>query len=435
VVKPWSDRHRNIFQINREVAPRIGAIPDVQLFATPPPAIPGADNFPVEFVISSTGDYDQLLPLARRLSADAAKAHMFWFPPIVDVHIDQPESEVIIDRSKAAMLGVNLQQVGTDLATAMGGNYINFFDIAGRSYKVIPQIKRQERLNPDQLKHIYVTGPNGTLVSLDTIAYVKNAVVARSLNRFQQLNAVVLQGIPSQGVGAALDFLDKDAAQILPKGVRVDYMGESRQLRHEGGSAKFWQMMLLALVLIILVLAAQFNSFRDPFIIILGSVPLALFGAGIFMFLRMPNPNVPFWTNGFTTTFNIFSQVGLVTLVGLIAKNGILIVEFANKLQGSGHSKLEAVHEAAMTRLRPVLMTSLATICGHLPLTWVTGPGAAARNSIGRVLVGGMAIGTVFTLFVVPCVYIFLARDHAKDKVREAAFEEPTKDSLQPAEA
>ncbi|HEY3754671.1 MAG TPA: efflux RND transporter permease subunit [Opitutaceae bacterium] len=435
VVKPWSERHRNIFQINQQVAPQIMAIPDVQLFATPPPAIPGADNYPVEFVISSTGDYDELLPLAKKLSADAMKARQFYFPPIVDVHIDQPQSEVVIDRNKAAMLGVNLQQVGNDLATAMGGNYINFFDISGRSYKVIPQVKRDQRLNPDQLKHIYVTGPNGTLVSLDTIATVKDSVVARSLNRFQQLNSVVLQGIPSQGVGAALDFLDKDAAQILPKGVRVDYMGESRQLRREGGSGQFWQMMGLALILIFLVLAAQFNSFTDPFIIIMGSVPLALFGAGIFMFLRMPNPNIPYWTNAFTTTFNIFSKVGLVTLVGLIAKNGILIVEFANKLQLTGKNKLEAIHEASMTRLRPVLMTSLATICGHLPLTWVTGPGAAARNSIGRVLVGGMTIGTVFTLFVVPCVYMLVARDHSKDKAREAAFEEPRQDSLQPAEA
>jgi multidrug efflux pump len=193
--------------------------------------------------------------------------------------------------------------------------------------------------------------------------------------------------------------------------------------------------MGLAGTLIFLVLAAQFNSFRDPFIIIFGSVPLAIFGAAIFLFLRMPNPNLSWWTDGFTTTFNIYSQVGLVTLVGLISKNGILIVEFANKLQLQGKGKVAAVHEAAMTRLRPVLMTSVATVAGHLPLTWVSGPGAAARNSIGRVLVGGMTIGTVFTLFVVPCVYVLIARDHAKDRAREAAADELDAPHLKPAQA
>ncbi len=224
----------------------------------------------------------------------------------------------------------------------------------------------------------------------------------------------------ARGWTAALTELEKDAAKDLPKGYVTDYMGESRQLRLEGGASKFWQTMLLAGVLIFLVLAAQFNSFRDPIIILFGSVPLALFGAGIFMFLRSPAPNVTFWTDGWTTTFNIYSQVGLVTLVGLIAKNGILIVEFANKLQLTGKSKIEAVHEAAMTRLRPVLMTSVATVAGHFPLTMVTGAGAAARNSIGRVLVGGMSIGTLFTLFVLPCVYILIARDHSKDRIASA---------------
>jgi len=317
----------------------------------------------------------------------------------------------------------------------MGGNYINFFDISGRSYKVIPQVKRVSRLNPGQLESIYVTGPNGSLVPLSTVATVKDSVVARSLNRFQQLNAVVIQGAPAQGLEAALKFMENDAKQLLPQGYQLDYMGESRQLRHEGGSGKFWAMMGLAAVLIFLVLAAQFNSFRDPFIILGGSVPLALFGASIFMFLRMPNPQMKYWTDAFTCTFNIYSQVGLVTLIGLISKNGILIVEFANKLQIAGKSKLDAIHESSMTRLRPVLMTSVATIAGHLPLTWVTGPGAAARNSIGRVLVGGMAIGTFFTLFVVPCVYILLAKDHAHDRDRDKAIAAPETDQLETAHA
>jgi multidrug efflux pump len=210
-----------------------------------------------------------------------------------------------------------------------------------------------------------------------------------------------------------LAFLENEAAQILPKGYVLDYTGESRQLRVEGN--QFLPTFTLAIILIFLVLAVQFNSFRDPFVILAGSVPLAIFGALVFTFLKMPNPNVAFWTQGWTTTLNIYSQVGLVTLVGLVSKNGILIVEFANKLQLAGRSKREAVHEAALTRLRPIIMTTAATIAGHFPLTLVSGAGAAARNSIGLVLVGGMAVGTFFTLFVIPSIYMLVARDHARE--------------------
>jgi multidrug efflux pump len=216
---------------------------------------------------------------------------------------------------------------------------------------------------------------------------------------------------------AALTFLEKTAKEILPPGYTVDYTGESRQFRHEGG--KFLPALMLAIVMIFLALAVQFNSFRDPIVILLGSVPLAMFGALLFTFLRIPDPNTAYWTSGWTTTLNIYSQVGLVTLVGLIAKNGILVVEFANKLQEQGRSKLDAALEAAVTRFRPVLMTTVATIAGHFPLTLVDGPGAAARNAIGLVLVGGMAIGAVFTLFVLPSVYVLLAKDHSKDRVRQ----------------
>jgi len=301
----------------------------------------------------------------------------------------------------------------------VGGDYVNRFDISGRSYKVIPQIQRVDRLNPAQLENIYVTGPKGQLVPLSILATIHNSTVPRSLNRFQQLNAVKISGVPVRPLNQALRFLEDEAAKILPKGYVVNYTGESRQLRTEGN--KFLPTFGLAVILIFLVLAAQFNSFRDPFVILAGSVPLALFGALIFTFLKMPGQNVPFWTNGWTTTLNIYSQVGLVTLVGLVSKNGILIVEFANKLQVQGHLKREAVHQAALTRLRPILMTSGATVAGHFPLTLVTGAGAAARNSIGLVLVGGMAIGTVFTLFVIPCIYLLVARDHSKDRAREAA--------------
>jgi multidrug efflux pump len=237
--------------------------------------------------------------------------------------------------------------------------------------------------------------------------------VPRSLNRFQQLNAVKISGVALRPLDEALRYLEDEAVRIMPRGYVLDYTGESRQLRTEGG--KFLPAFSLAVVVIFLVLAAQFNSFRDPFVILAGSVPLAMFGALIFTFLKMPNPNIPFWTNGWTTTLNIFSQVGLVTLVGLVSKNGILMVEFANKLQEQGLSKQEAVRDAALTRLRPILMTTVATIAGHFPLTLVTGAGAAARNSIGLVLVGGMAIGTLFTLFVVPSIYMLVARDRAKE--------------------
>jgi multidrug efflux pump len=301
----------------------------------------------------------------------------------------------------------------------VGGNFVNRFDIAGRSYKVIPQIKRAERLNPDQLKNIYITGPNGQLVPLSTIATITNSTVPRSLNRFQQLNAVKISGVAIRPLDQALRFLEDEAAKILPQGYVLDYTGESRQLRTEGN--KFLPAFGLAVVLIFLVLAAQFNSFRDPFVILAGSVPLAMFGALMFTFLKMPDPNVPFWTHGWTTTLNIYSQVGLVTLVGLVSKNGILIVDFANRLQQQGRSKREAVREAALTRLRPILMTSGATIAGHFPLTLVTGAGAAARNSIGLVLVGGMAVGTLFTLFVIPSIYMLVARDHSKRPVHEPA--------------
>jgi len=419
VTQPWSERKRNIFQILPQVRQKLSVIPGIQMFAVLPPPLPGGGTFPVEFVLTSTAEEDQILQFAKQLQFKAMQSGMFAFPPTIDVKIDQPQSEVIIDRDKAADLGLNLEQVGTDLGSLIGGNYVNRFDISGRSYKVIPQVQRVDRLNPHQLENAYITGPDGQLIPLSTIATIKNTTVPRSLNRLQQLNSVKLSGVPVRPLDEALSFLEGEAAKILPKDYGINYTGESRQLRTEGN--KFLPAFALAVVLIFLVLAAQFNSFRDPFVILAGSVPLAMFGALLFTFLRIPDPSVPFWTHGWTTTLNIYSQVGLVTLVGLVSKNGILIVEFANKLQLAGKPKLEAVHEAAMTRLRPVLMTSVATVAGHFPLTLVTGAGAAARNSIGLVLVGGMSIGTLFTLFVVPSIYMLVAKDHSKDRIAAAA--------------
>jgi multidrug efflux pump len=417
VVAPWGERERTIFEILPEVQEKVRAIPGVRTLPVLRPALPGGGQFPVEFVLAATAEPEQLLEFARQIQLTATQSGLFAFPPIIDVKIDQPQSEILIDRDKTAELGLDLRQVGADMAAMIGGNFVNRFDIGGRSYKVIPQIQRANRLNPDQLRNIYVSGPNGQLVPLSTIATIRNSTVPRSLNRFQQLNAVKISGVSVRPLDEALTLLETEAAKILPKGFVVDYTGESRQLRSEAN--RFLPTFGLAVILIFLVLSAQFNSFRDPFVILAGSVPLALFGALVFTFLKMPDPNVPFWTQGLTTTLNIYSQVGLVTLIGLIAKNGILVVEFANALQEQGRPKREAVRQAAMTRLRPILMTTAATIAGHFPLTLVSGAGAAARNSIGLVLVGGMAIGTLFTLFIIPSIYMLVAREHSRDSVRQ----------------
>jgi multidrug efflux pump len=428
VLKPWhAPRNRTVFQIMPEVGMRMQKIPGLQILPALPPALPGGSNFPIEFIITSTSDSKDLLEFAQKVQGEAMKSGDFNFMQI-DLKFDQPEARVVIDKDKVATLGLNLAQVGADLASALGGNYVNRFNIAGRSYKVIPQVERSGRLNPGQLTDIYINGPGGRLIPVSAIAHIENETVPRSLNRFQQLNSVKISGMAHVPLDQALKDLEAASHEVLPPGYSFDYTGESRQLRQEGN--KFLPAFLLAITLIFLALAVQFNSFRDPLVILLGSVPLAMFGALVFTYLKMPNPNIPYWTNGWTTTLNIYAQVGLVTLVGLIAKNGILVVEFANKLQEEGKAKLEAVHEAAMTRLRPVLMTSVATIAGHIPLTLVTGAGASARNAIGLVLVGGMTIGTIFTLFVLPSVYVLLAKDHAKDR---ATAQDPSLATAEPA--
>src|SRR5437764_7824835 len=331
---------------------------------------------------------------------------MFIFAD-ADVKFDQPQTEVVFDRDKLRSQGVDLSQAGRDLSVMLGGDYVNRFSIQGRSYKVIPQIARAERLTADQLSQIYVTGSRGSatgesasqdkLVPLSTFATLRTTTEPRELKKFQQLNAVRIQGVVPPGVplDQALRVLEDEARTILPQGFTIDYAGESRQLRTEG--SKFLGTLVLSAILIYLVLAAQFESFRDPFIILAGSVPLALSGALLFSFLGL-------------TTLNIYSQVGLITLVGLVSKNGILIVQFANHLQETGRDKIAAVIEAAGTRLRPILMTTAATVAGHFPLVLATGPGAGARNSIGIMLVTGMIVGSAFTLFVVPSIYTLLAR-------------------------
>jgi multidrug efflux pump len=414
VVAPWEERERTIFEILPEVQQGLSQIPGIQMFAVTPPALPGGGQFPVEFILASTDEPDKILAFARQLQGKAIQSGLFAFPPIIDVKFDQPEAQIVIDRDLAADIGLNLEQVGRDLSSLVGGNFVNRFNIVGRSYKVIPQVQRLDRLTPEQLNEVYVTGSDGELIPLGTIARIEKRTVPRSINRFQQFNAVKLSGVAVRPLDEALTFLEKEAAKILPQGYILDYTGESRQLRSEGNT--FLPVFSLALIMIFLTLAAQYNSFRDPLVILAGSVPLAMFGALIFSFLKMPDPNAAFWTDGWTTTLNIYSQVGLVTLVGVVSKNGILIVEFANKLQLRGMNKQEAIRKASLTRLRPVLMTSSATIVGYFPLILVSGAGAAARNSIGLFLVGGMTVGTLFTLFVIPSLYMLIANDHQRKR-------------------
>jgi len=417
VLKPWDERDVTVFELMPKVQQGLASITGFNIFPITPSALPGGGQFPVEFVLTSTDEPEQIIQFAQTLRDSGMRAGMFAFPPIIDTKIDKPQATLQIDRDKVADLGLTLQQVGSDVGTMLGGNFVNRFNIQGRSYRVIPQVVRSARLNPNQLNDIYITGPNDQLIQLSSVATIKEETVPRALNRFQQQNSVKISGVAIQPLDTVLSFMEDKAKEITPSTYGVDYTGESRQLRQEGN--KFIPAFTLALLLIFLVLAAQFNSFRDPFIIIVGCVPLAMFGALIFVFLKMPAP-VPFWTDGWTTTLNIYSQVGLVTLIGLIAKNGILVVEFANKMQEQGKAKLDAIKEASITRLRPILMTSVATVAGHFPLTLVSGAGAEARNSIGLVLVGGMAIGTIFTLFVIPSVYMLIAKDRGAKAIKTA---------------
>jgi multidrug efflux pump len=435
VLKPWEQRKRTVFQIATALQTNVNAIPGIRSFLAYPPSLPGGGQFPVEVVIGAVAEPDVILDFAQKIQQKAAASGKFAFPPNIDTKIDQPEVELVMDRDKVASLGLDMATVGSDLSTLVGGNFVNRFNLGGRSYKVIPQLQRIERLNASQLSETYVKGPNGQTIPLSTFATLKKKSGPRSLNRFQQFNAVKISGVATVPLEQALKFIEDEAANILPKGYKLDYTGESRQHRMEG--SKFLPAFILAIVLIFLVLAAQFNSFRDPLIIILGSVPLAMFGALIFSFLKMPVSGMPFFTNGWTTTLNIYSRVGLVTLVGLVSKNGILIVEFANALQRRGMTKLQAARESALVRLRPVLMTSVATVCGHFPLTLVSGAGAAARNSIGITVVAGMALGTIFTLLVIPSIYVLLAKEHAGEDIGKLVVETPTaeSDSLEPAMA
>ncbi len=349
-------------------------------------------------MVLSTDAPERVAQVANELVQRALKSGMFYFADS-DLKFDKPQVDLEIDRYKAADLGVYLQEVASDVGSMLGGAYGIYFNIQGNSYQVIPQVERVRRLNPQQLDSYYVSTGTGHLVPLSTFASLKYTVQPESLNHFQQLNSATISAVPRNGVslGQALDYLKQQADEIMPDGYSVDYAGQSRQYIQEGNSLLV--AFVFGAIIIFLVLAAQFESFRDPLIILLGSVPMTLAGAMMFLFL------------GFATR-NIYTEVGFITLVGLIAKHGILIVQFANQLQAEGHGKREAIEHAAAVRLRPILMTTAAMVLGVVPLIIATGAGAASRFNMGIVIATGMTVGTCFTLFVVPAVYMLIARDH-----------------------
>ncbi|MGB5044808.1 MAG: efflux RND transporter permease subunit, partial [Nitrospira sp.] len=392
-----------------EVFGAVSQIPGLRVFPRLDPPLPTPGQYDVELILASEVPAEQLLEMTAAVLGAGWQSGKFLYVD-TDLKIDLPEARVVLDRERLADLGFDLAGVGQELGTLLGGAYVNRFNFYDRSYKVIPQIGDKDRATLDPLLDLKIKTPSGQLVPVSTFTHIETSTAPRTLNRFQQRNAVRIFGGVKPGVTKeeGLRVLETAAASAVGPRVALDFAGESRQIRHEGSALTV--TLGFAVVLIYLVLAAQFKSFRDPLIVLLGSVPLAISGALVFSFLDL-------------TTINIYSQVGLITLVGLIAKNGILIVEFANTLQERGLSKTAALREASLTRLRPVLMTSAATVFGHLPLVLVSGPGAAARNSIGMVLVTGMTVGTIFTLFVVPVFYSLIAARHQPALELDAAEE------------
>jgi multidrug efflux pump len=395
--KTWDQRSKGATVLQQELQQKWNQIAGARVAAFQFPPLPGSQGLPVQFVISTTEPFENLNEVSQAVLQKARESGMFFFVDS-DLKLDKPEATLIVDRDKVASLGLSQSDVGQALGSALGGGYVNYFSIAGRSYKVIPQVLQTDRLNPSQVLDYYLRTPDGSVMPASTIAHIEHNVVPESINHFQQLNSATISGVIVPGVsqGEVLDFLRKATAQVAPAGYSADYSGQSRQFVQESGG--FVITLLFATIIVFLALAAQFESFRDP-IVILISVPMALFGALIFINIGL-------------TTLNIYTQVGLVTLMGLVSKHGILIVQFANELQRAGKSKREALEEAASVRLRPILMTTAAMVLGVLPLVVASGAGAAGRNAMGLVIFTGLSIGTLFTLFVVPAMYMFLAADH-----------------------
>lgn len=427
-LKPWSERERSTNQVlQQEIQPKISQITGLNIFAFQPPPLPtaGGGGAPIEFVIGGVGPLSELQGLADEILGRAYASKRFIFID-KDLKIDKPRIEVLVDRDKAAALGIEMRTLAADMAALLSGGYTNRFALENRSYRVIPQVQRSDRLNAEQLKNYYTRTRDGELIPLSTIVTLKESAQPQQLKRFQQLNAVTISGQPRPGVskGEALAVLENAAREVLPQGYSVDYAGESRQFKQEGQA--LLMTLIFALIVIFLVLAAQFESFRDSLIMLI-TVPMAISGALLVLnVLNMAAGILSF--SGIEAfpgmSINIYTQVGLVTLVGVISKHGILIVEFANKLQlEQGLSKREAIEQAAAIRLRPVLMTTAALVFAMIPLLIATGPGAAARFSMGMVIAAGMTIGTAFTLFVLPAFYLYLARDHSRERALSASDE------------
>lgn len=423
ILKPWGDRNRSDLSVMGELQPKFKAVSGVNVFATAPSAIPvGAGELPIEFVLTYPGDYTRLAEVLGRLKAEAAKSGLFIFTN-TDLRFSTPQAELIVDKDRANKLGVTMQDIGATLATLLGGNNVNRFSVQGRSYEVITQVPRTERETTEQLLKYRVRATDGTMVPLASFVTLGQTVQPNGLTTFQQLNSATLQGVPFPGrtIGEGITFLKQKADEIMPQGMTYDFKGESRQFVNEGNALA--TTFALALLLIYLVLAAQFESFRDPFIILIG-LPATLFGALFVLFIlgevngaMQNNPPI----NLGSGTINIYTQIGLVTLIGLIAKHGILMVEFANKLQeNQGLDKNSAIKEAAAVRLRPILMTTAAMVIGVVPLLIADGAGAKSRFDIGVVIAAGMTIGTMFTLFITPAIYSFVARDRRKVAAPEA---------------
>ncbi|GAC1453204.1 MAG: efflux RND transporter permease subunit [Steroidobacteraceae bacterium] len=397
---PWEERHRSAAELQMLLQNEWNKIPGARVAAFQFPALPGSQGFPIQFVITTTEPIENLNEVATQVLDKARASGMFWFIDS-DLKLDKPQQTVNVDRDMVSDLGLTQQSVGGALAAALGGGYVNYFSIAGRSYKVIPQVLQVDRLNPDQVLDYYVHSGDGSLIPARTIANLKSSTVPETIGHFQQLNATTLGGVTGVAEADALKFLRDTLKQVAPTGYSADYSGESRQ--YMLGSGSFVFTLLFALTIVYLALAAQFESFRDPAVILV-SVPMALFGALIFINLGVLG-----------ITLNIYTQVGLVTLLGLVSKHGILIVQFANELQRTGHAKLRAIEEAAAVRLRPILMTTAAMCFGVIPLVIASGAGAAGRRNMGVVLFTGLAIGTLFTLFVVPAMYVFIGADHGHE--------------------
>jgi len=399
--KPWGDRSRTADELQKVLQERWNHIAGAQVAAFQLPALPGSQGLPVQFVITTTDPLENLYEVTQNLLARAKASGMFFFIDS-DMKIDKPQATLSLDRELVGDMGLTEQDVGASLGAALGGGYVNYFSIAGRSYKVIPQVLQKDRLNPSQVLDYYVHSGDGSLIKAGTVARIATSTVPESINHFQQLNAATISAAPGVSQETALKYLRDTLKEIAPTGYSADYSGQSRQFML--GSGSFMVTLLFALIIVYLALAAQFESFRDPTVILV-SVPMALFGAMIFI-------------NAGASTLNIYTQVGLVTLLGLISKHGILIVQFANELQRSGMSKMEAIVEAASVRLRPILMTTAAMVLGVVPLVIASGAGAAGRRSMGIVLFTGLSIGTLFTLLVVPAMYILLSADHGHEDGR-----------------